>query len=340
MAIVVYKCDTCKREVELQRKPKGVETVGRCVITHGCRGKLYQTDLLEDFIRGSIPDPVVGLDDWHQRIVLYNHTQTLEREEWLIEHGMGIIPAVTALIEQEISGVGVTDIEITPDDTIIIDDDTIKLVFDRPRKGKAQLLSVQSDPDLLNPLIRTTTETTEPIQISNLGEITIATRVEINQVPDPVVSMSLLFNTTDNFQIPELYAADDNPSLNSPWNGSQFRQLIINVKSRRQLYITRSFTGLTPSFTTGVINSGSSFVFAGIDTTGTGDNIRDIETGEVLILLASRPYATVDKIFDQYIDVTDVTDTNNQFGFFYNNGEFFADVSIIQSVFPPITNVE
>ena len=185
------------------------------------------------------------------------------------------------------------------------------------------------------------TTTVEPTQISNLGEITVATRVDPNQTSEPVISLLARYTSAvDNTVVEELYAADDNPALNSPWTGSEFDRIVVNVKSRRQLYTVRSFNGIVPLITTGVVSSGSTFIFASIDPTGTGDNLRDIEPGEVLILLANRPYSTVDKILDQYIDVTSVTATQNQFAFFYNNGEFYTDPSVIQTVFPLIMNVE
>ena len=67
MAIVVYNCDTCKREVELPQNKEGLEVIQRCIITAGCRGKLYQTDLKLNHIRGKLPDSVIGLVDWSQR---------------------------------------------------------------------------------------------------------------------------------------------------------------------------------------------------------------------------------------------------------------------------------
>ena len=84
MAIVVYKCDVCDREIEILQNPEGLETVGRCVITDGCRGNLYQIDTKQDFIRGKFPETVAGLTDWTQRKVLYDHTQSVATFQWRI----------------------------------------------------------------------------------------------------------------------------------------------------------------------------------------------------------------------------------------------------------------
>ena len=344
MAIVVYKCNTCKREIELTRKPSGLEVVGRCTITHGCRGSLYQVKLHPDYVRGSIPDPVVGLDDWKQRKVLHNHVQSIERSEWVIEHNMGVVPAISVFVDRPIQGDPDNQEEITPDDVIALNDNILKLVFERAWSGKAQLVSKQSDPDLLKPSVRTVTETADPIQISSSGEISLATRINPSEpsldLSASVVSILVEFNTTLGEILQELYSADDQPSLNSAWQGSAYDRVVINVNSARQPFTVRSFNGITQNMTTGTVDSGSTFKFIVIDPTGNGNNFRPINKGEVLILLASAPYGIVDKILDQYIDVYDVSDENNPFGFYYNNGEFFADPAIVTSVFPPILNVD
>jgi len=344
MAIVVYKCDTCKREIELQRNVSGLETFGRCVITHGCRGSLYQVNLHPDYIRGSIPDPVSGLDDWKQRKVLHNHTQSIERDEWIIEHNMGVVPSVSVFVDRPIQDDPDYQEEITPDDVIAIDDNILKLVFDRPWSGNAQLVSKQSDPNLLRPTTRIFEETETQFQISNLGEISIATRINpadpTLDLSEPIISLLVEFNTTLGGLLSELYSADDQPSLNSPWRGSEYDRVVINVNSARQPFSVRSFNAITQNITVGNVDSGSTFKFVGVDPTGTGSSFRDIEKGEVLILLATDPYDIVDKVLDRYIDVYDVSDTKNQFGFFYNNGEFFATTETITDVFPTILNID
>ena len=98
MAIVVYKCDVCKRDIELEQNIKGLENIQRCTITHGCRGKLYQTKVLPDYVRGRLPDQVAGLDDWRQRTVLYNHEQTIESDSWLVNHNLGTFPSVSVFV--------------------------------------------------------------------------------------------------------------------------------------------------------------------------------------------------------------------------------------------------
>lgn len=331
MAIVVYRCDVCKRTLELPRNVDGLERIQRCTITQGCRGRLYQTQLLPDYIRGGIPDDVSGLDNWVQRKVLHNHEQVIERAEWTIVHNMGIYPIVTVFVNRPLEGNLDNQEEITPDDIVIVDDNTVKLVFSRPYSGIAQLIGRQSDPDILQPYERVAESVVAPVQLSYNGEITIATR--INTLGDDVsMPFNVLFNTTTGTNPTITYTVDDQPTLNSPW--LDYDKVVIKGK----IYTVRSFSGLVTEMTTGVINSGASFRFVSVDH----DNntvFRDIEPGEVLILLASDPYQIVDKQRDRFIDVTSVTATVNPFSLYYDTGEFFAEQKIVQTVYPYIRPV-
>lgn len=330
MAIVVYKCDTCKREIEIQRNIQGLEHVGRCNITHGCRGKLYQVNIFEDFVRGTIPDPVVGLDDWKQRKVLHNHDQAIERDEWLIHHGMGVIPIVSVYGDRPIEGDLDNRVEVTPSEVIAVDQDTIRVLFDRPWSGVAQLVARQSDPDLFRDDVSlASAEEEAAVQISINGEITIATRIDTFNSAS-AIELTKQYMTPLDTSFDVTFVIDTSPASitsdgldGSPWSDEGF--LVI----RGSLYQVRSYAGITQEITTNAVPSGSTFQY-------TTSNAGDLERGQVLILLASAPYDNIDIIKDQYIDVTDVTDTNNQFGFYYNNGEFFASPSVPQDVYPHI----
>lgn len=332
MSVVLYKCDTCKREIELRRNIEGLERIQRCVITLGCRGKLYQVDVLEDYIRTSLPEPVSGLLDWQQRRILYNHQQVIAREEWTIEHNLGVFPVVSVFVDRPTQEDPENREEITPVDIVPVDKNTIKLVFDRSWSGIAQLIGRQSDPNLLEPFDRAPPPSQEQqlIQMSSGGEITIATKIS-DTGTEPVIQLNVRYVGAST--VPDiLYGADDQPSLLSPWN--DFNRVLIGGK----LYTVRSFNGLIPEMTTGAISNGASIRFVGIDR-NSDNNVEDILPGEVLILLASPPFENVDKRRDVFVDVTDVTEENNPFGFAYNSGEFFVDTQVIETTYPPIRPV-
>lgn len=331
MAVVVYKCDTCKREIELQQKVNSMERIQRCIITHGCRGKLYQLRVDPDYVRGSLPPDVVGLDNWQQRKVLYNHTQSIERDVWVVEHNLGTYPAVSVFIDRPIEDDLENQQEIVPQDIIIIDPNTIKIVFDRPWSGMAQVIARQSDPNLLQPYVREPEQTIPPYQLSKLGEITVATR--ISTIGEPTnVNIQVTYTTTQGTNPVITYAADNQPSLNSAW--VDYDKVVIKGK----IYTVRSFNAIVPEMTSGVIGNGSTFVFTGIDDNN-DNQMRNIEPDEVIILLSNEPYEVFDKIDNKFINVTDSTSTNNPFAFFYDSGEFLALQDIVQTTYPPIRSI-
>lgn len=348
MAIVVYKCDTCKRSVELIRNIKGLETVQRCVITHGCRGKLVQADLLEDFSRASIPDEVAGLDDWIPRRVLYNHTQTIANSVWIIPHNLGTFPSISVFADRPLTDDETNREEITPGDVQIIDPNNLLLRFDRPRSGIAQLVARSSDPQLFNPVPTAATETIPSIQISSSGRVVFATRVkpEWNATS---FGVQLEFASGGQSAI-VAYTADSDASAVTAWAGSD--RVVIRGKS----YQVREFEGVAAEMITGVVLNGNTFRFRGFDfnkNVDAGGNLSyeyqvdptDAAAGspfvsvlpsEVYILLASPPYDTADKITNQVIDITQITKSVNPYAMYYDSGEFYASESVLTSVFPSI----
>lgn len=348
MAIVVYRCDTCKRTVELLRNIKGLETVQRCVITHGCRGKLIQADLLEDFSRASIPADVEGLEDWIPRRVLYNHTQTIENSVWIVPHNLGTFPSISVFADRPLTDDATNREEITPTDVQIINQNTLVLIFDRPRSGIAQLVARASDPQLYNPSNVATAAAVPSVQISSEGRIVIATRVKTEW--DTSSFGILLEYLSGASPLSVGYTASSNASSYTAWIGAD------RVVIRGKTYVVREFNGYTAEMYSGSVLNGNTFRFQGFDfnknidasgnlsyeyrvdsTEVTGSPNVQVNSGEMYILLASPPFDTADKITNQVIDITAVTKTVNPYAMYYDSGEFFASESILQSVFPSIS---
>lgn len=341
MAVVVYKCNTCKRTIELQRNIKGLEHVGRCNITLGCRGSLYQTELHPDYIRGTLPDPVVGLDDWRQRKVVHNHAQAIERDTWTIYHEMGVVPVVSVYGDRPIEGDEDNRVEVTPTDINVIDDDTLQLVFDRPWSGIAQLVARESDPDLFNPIVRAEEIPTSDYQLTLGRELTIATEIgsigtneaitvslEFTPPAGPVTTVSYV---VDNQPAQILTNDDGTPISGSPW--IDYDRVIIKGK----IFEVRSFNIFDTALDTALIAPGTTVRVTGIDPLG-GASFRNLEEGEVLILLATDPYNVIDKIDNQYVDASHVTDTLNTFSLYYST-EIYANPNIVTTIYPPIRNI-
>jgi len=306
MAIVVYKCDVCKRDIELEQNLKGLENIQRCTITHGCRGKLYQTKVLPDYVRGRLPDQVAGLDDWRQRSVLYNHEQTIERDNWLVNHNLGTFPSVSVFVNVPTNDDPDNQEEIIPTDTIIIDSDNLLLKFDLAVSGLAQLVARQSDPDLLRPFVGLNISTDVLQQLSLNGDISIATRISTTG-EEAEVEVAVEYTTTANTTVPTTYTADSETNASdAPWR-SDDENSVLKVKEGSPLTATET---------------------------------REIAQDEVMLLFATKPYDQVDTITTQYIDVYDAIVSDSNFAFIYDDGEFFADEDIIQDIYPPIRSIQ
>jgi hypothetical protein len=330
MAIVLYKCDVCKRDIEIIQNVRGLETPQRCVITHGCRGKLYQEKVLVDFVRGSLPADVTGLDNYQQRKVLYNHTQSIENQEWVIQHNLGTAPSVSVFVSRPSEADPDGTLEILPTDTIIESPDVIRLVFDRPESGLAQLVARASDPNLLQPFVREAATSLELNQVTAFSEFTIATRTSAPLAEPAQITIQLVYVTTGGIEVPIVYAADDQPSAVSPWNDTD--RLIVNGK----VFTTRSFNIIVAQQLSGVITNGSTVRLGYVDD-GSGE--RSVVANELIFLLADSPYDNVDRRTTTYIDGVSVQGDDNPFAFFFDGGELVADETILQGIHPPIRSI-
>lgn len=328
VAVVQYRCTVCKRFIELQQSKKSLEVISRCTITHGCRGKLYQTKIFQDFIRGKPLEDEIGLDNWLQRRILFDFVQRIESATWTIFHDLGSLPSVQVLVDAPTQAEPNLKIEIIPNNIKHIDEDTTVLEFDKPRSGTAQLIARTSDPDLLNAGAQLLDTTAQNIQLSSSSEFSIATKIETVGV-NPDVTILFEYKTPLGGLLNISYTADDQPALDSSWR--DFNRVIISGKA----YTVRSFDGIVGEIVQGLIITGSLFKVIQIDPLG-GSTFRDIVPGEVLFLLGKPPFTVFDKNLNQFIDTFN---TNSISPFTYAESEFFASPETLQTIYPPIRSV-
>lgn len=328
MSVVQFRCDTCRRFIELQRSKKSLETINRCVITHGCRGRMYQTKIFQDFIRGKPLVDEIGLDNWLQRRILFDFVQKIENTSWLIVHDLGSIPSVQVLVNTPTLENPKLTTEIIPNNIKHIDEDTTILEFDRPRSGSAQLIARTSDPDLLNAGVQSLVTPLADIQISAKSEFSIATKIEtVGSNSNITIVLEYQSPLGGSFVIP--YPADDQPALDSPWR--DFNRILVGGKA----YTVRSFDGIVGEIVQGLIITGSTFKVTRIDPLG-GSVFRDIVSGEVLFLIGKPPFTVFDKRTDIFIDVFN---TSSVSPFMYAEAEFFAKADTIRTTYPPIQSI-
>ena len=325
MAIVVYKCSVCDREVELLQNPDGLETVGRCIITDGCRGNLYQIDVKQDFIRGKFPDAVTGLTDWTQRKIIYDHTQTVATSQWRVEHNLGVNPSVQSFGERP-SGDETILVEIEPDSIEIVDENVLLLNFSRTESGTAQCIARSSRPVVETVRVEEVTTEVAPFQITATSELSIATLDDSTNI-----DITISFTTPDERVVDVTYTVDDAPALASPWSDTN------KIYFHGKVYTIRSFNVISEvELTDGTVVDSSSFYFKNIDT---GSGSRTMTSEEVIVLLADDPYETYDKQVNTFVDPTLISSEQASFSFYYENGELFVYNNLIETVFPHIRQV-
>ncbi|QDJ96518.1 gene transfer agent host specificity protein [Xanthomonas phage Xoo-sp13] len=365
MATISFKCDTCKRTVELVENPQGFTVVGKCVITNGCVGRLYKTGRNPNNVRESAPTYVEGLDNYVPRRTFYEFNQTLASNKWDVTHNMGILPSTFVYIRQD-NGTYVpadnSSYTVTP-----LSKNRITITFPQKVVGILQCIAKSTVP-----LVPSTLPAAESLfQVSANGVVTFAVPKYITQlrgsvpaVSSPVVtptitpsvtptstpvSLPVNMSTTGNIQIEiEITKPNEDPficfedfpnviSNESPWAG--WSEVLV---AKRRNYSVRSANLLrlkvfgSADLEAGDIPNGTRLRFLRIDF---GDGRKEaIPSRTLLMLLAKSPYAFVDKVKDRIVDVGELIGDSPDY-FIYNNGELFLDSSKVEKSYPDINRV-
>lgn len=320
----VYQCDVCTRSVRVPTIKEGLEVLSRCIITYNCQGKLHRLTQAKDINdTPAFPPEVQGIQDWFQRKVLYTHEQPVQAATWTIKHNLANKPVLHVYVNKVVDGVE-TLVTEQPATITTIDLNTTQLTFDVAVSGLVQCVSLASQ-NATNPgSTAVTAVSTDAVQItSDSGELTIATLI-----PTALVGVAVSYITSStNVNVSIEYSSVDNvPSVESPWVGVSIA--VINGKK----YTVRSFnlteTPLAPAyFAAGLVPNGSAMFISNIGNAA-------VAPGDALVLLGTSPYASVDRVYDRYIDLGSVNQQTPEL--YYQAGKGFAQPSIIKSTYPPI----
>lgn len=349
MATIKYKCDTCKRDIDLLEKPYNLNTFSKCTITHGCKGKLNKLSRNLDNIRESTPTPVEGLDDFTKRKVFYKHQQNLINTTWKIKHNLGVSPAIEVFIKNN----GILEILDYKDYTIqVIDKDNINVIHPTPQTGQVHCIARSTVPDFkltenkAISLFRVTTNgifvfafpklithyTIEP-PATPLSPLPIDTANE----PKPI-RLEVSVTQPNQEEIICIETISSNINNNHPWLG--WNEIL--VRKRRNYNIkTKSVFNFNRTFQLDVLKPetiayGTRIRFLRVDL-GTG-NLQPIDQDNVLILLANDPYQAIDKIKNKVIDINRLSTSSFNY-FVYQNGELYTATSNLESIYPDIQRV-
>lgn len=331
MSVVVYGCDTCNREIELQQNPIGLESFGKCLITMGCRGKMFKKYERQDFIRAKIPDADPDLDDFIPRNALYEHKQNVPMKTWYVRHGLGVAPSMevfeTRFDENNADVITAVEPKVT-----VEGDNVIRLDFERETRGIAQAIarSTKEIPSKVRSrtaraVVSTVQQPTESATIRVTGKqetVTVGTLARTDNVDIEVV-----YTFPDLTERTIKYTASSVPSIVSPWSGTT--QVYVDGLT----YVVRTFNLVNEQVTlSGGIPTGSTFYIKSV-------NRFDIKPKEVIALLATDPFEIQDRIQDKYIDMSVITADNAASSGYVSVNQLYCYTSTLISVYPPIQQI-
>lgn len=324
MAVVVFECDVCKRQIEKPRRNEGLEIIGRCVITDSCKGLLHYRSVKQTSSLGHSATPLDGVTDWVQRRVLYTHTQDLAHSTWQVIHELNTHPSVQLYIyNDDESGYSLREeSDFTVD---YVSEREFHITFDTDTRGVAQCISRSSSIDGKTPLYNTVATSVfqnGAIQLTTSEELTIATldtsdTIDINinyQNPADLSLISVDGPTT--FTNVRIIPA-------SPWAPTE--RVLINGR----IYKVRSTTIDSAALRRAGVTTGSPVYF----TKSNGDTF---DPKEVYILLTSAPYDRVDINRTKLVDMSISNESNAALKFTLRSNELFAVETAPVTVYPPI----
>lgn len=310
--IIVYKCDVCDREVQLQRKPKSIETAGRCIITANCRGKLYVERLIKTtspFIKRT--EEVVGLDNFYPRAKLFKFTQKYEKSTWSIQHDLETFPII-AVYDPDKNVIPDSEFQLT-----LVDKNTITLKFNTFRAGTAELY-VREVSKASTAVATTDSLETTPVSSDAL----LGTMAVLFKTPVQSGATVRLKTTSPNGQVQFSSAFATTASGTSPWSG--YTKVVI----RNITYYVGFIDFFSNGFNSSLITNGTVIEV---------DQIAGASTFVTHFLLAESPFDRADIIRDGILDISKVNLTTASL--FFDNDEVFCNNAYITKLYPKLITI-
>lgn len=353
MAVVVYQCDTCKRDIHRKQNRAGLDVISHCVITNGCRGKLILKAIKPSYAIGHSTPPIIGLTDWTPRKVLHTHTQGFLKKEWEIVHGLNNHPSISAYIHK-----GEQLVRVDPDNVEFVSNDAVRLTFSTAVTGIAQCQARSaSDGQNITTLAPINTkgvidstvfDTSRSFVLTNgaeSGEITIATRVATISNPDAIdpkkpltIRMSFLSPTdlSVNKEIDLTFRDVNNSPVNllmSPWANTKYAM----INGHRYLIRSANIhttTGSWNTLTQQGVPQGAACYFTVMDqTSGTPKALKE---GDIFILNAIEPYTSADRNYNQVTDMKDINQSTATASASYIGLDVSVNTALLKDIFPSI----
>ncbi len=336
MAVVIYTCDTCKREIEIPQNKYGVEVIGHCIITNNCNGSLKQQSIKPAYIRGKLPAPdSTGLEDWAPRRVFFNYKQTIAAKKWIVPHNLDTNPSVQVYV-YTVDGFLVEATPAVRNYTLTyVSPFELMVEFRDPTTGVVQCIARSTAAsDMVAP---TSVKTAQfNTAITGGGVLTIATLSDVADMTLDIQFISPLF-FTPSVKITATFSTV--PSFLSPWKNAH--KLFFNGK----LYTVRTAIVATDIFNNKVA-AASPFYFSaasfggGSPITIGGYDTGNVKVGDVVVLLANEPYDEIDRKPQQILDIVDITATNAASASSQLNDSLYVADNMLRSIYPLIKVVD
>lgn len=346
MATIRYKCDTCRRTIELIENKKGFTTFGTCVITNNCRGILHPEQRNPNNLRESLPRYAPELEDFIKRKLFFMHPQPIPSNVWTVKHGLS--QSTVTIVYDE------SDNIIDPDDyTLTNASGTSIITFQAPTSGVAHVLS-RSGGALAPTNITSTSDVTK---CSYSDTITFAipkyiTNYQSGSYPDAPTTVEYsparnVCNSTILLEIvvkrpneEEVVCTEELDVLLPP--SSWFGWSEILVKKRKQYCLrTKKISDMKVFKNTNdqslVIPDGTTLRIKRIAYSDT-EVLTAVPDRGLLIMLANSPYGVQDKVLNAVIDCGEMVDA--QLGYFvFRGGELYCFTDNVEKTFPAISKL-
>jgi hypothetical protein len=340
MSTITYKCDVCKREIDKLENLGGLTVLSKCIITEGCKGKLYKIYRDASSIRESFPPAQEGLLDYTPRKLLYEHDQSVDTTEWKIFHDLGVSPTVVVYEETDSGHVILDQDEYT---VALLDKNSLSITFEIPKKGIVHCIAKSTIPSTPKLIPRPS----NPIKVSGEETLVIAVPEIITKSSNP--DFAVPYNTADYItritietvrpnEEPILCFEEFDEGINSTaWLGWD-RVLIRNRRhynlKAKNINNFKTFSDIESSLSE-AIPDGTIVRFISIDY---GDGVfQPIPSRGLFFLLSEEPYASADKIRDRLIDIGELVKTEYDY-FVFTGGELYTNETNLEVIYPDIKN--
>ncbi len=348
MSTIQYKCNVCKREVELLEKQQGLTIVGRCILTNGCMGKMKPLARNPYNVRETynyFDNEIEELLEFNSRNKFFKHEQINANTVWRIKHDLNNHPFVVVFIN---TSNGIQKLDNSSYTVNYTDANNLTIQLDNV-SGVAHCISRTSNADSILP----PTNTQNMTQVTVGGTFSFAipkllTKFDSTPTITPTPSLPVDLYDIGDIQLEigitkpneeEIVCFEDIPveQVTSPWIGTNE----ILIRNRRNYYVKMknilqftTFDNANLTFTD--IPNGTKLRFIRINY-GAGIE-QTIPSRGAFILLSRPPHKIPDKTLDNILDLGEIIDTQ-YWHMTYVDGEVYIDSEAIENTYPQIRKV-